>query len=220
MDVAKPCPRCLALYEAGKIRGETVMPLPEQTPPRAIYGAFRGQPCCFDCQAADNLIKCGLIPGPGDGVDQGSSFVAARIVVGNERQELFRMPGYRGTNNINKLLRQNKPGDLGRHQDWLDLHGIDLLERDLQNTWPYWAERYPEAGPEWDAFSTNHKIDTGLSITLHEILDDTLVLSLLDDDGNVTAQYKYYKERKHSREGWHCIWSWRQLSKVEMVSLD
>ena len=75
-----PCPRGLKLAIDRQIRAETVLPLPE--------GAFaplghNGQKCCFDCQSADNLIRAAGAPG----------FHAARISVGNDRQECLRLPG-------------------------------------------------------------------------------------------------------------------------------
>jgi len=101
-----PCPRCLALAKELRIRTETVQPIPEGAGPRGLDG----QRCCFDCQAADNLVKLGMVP----------DFEMARIAVGNDRQEQYRLPGVPLGLVQRNLMRPSKDGDLDRQHAWLD----------------------------------------------------------------------------------------------------
>lgn len=108
-----PCPRCLPLAQAGRIRMETVQRLPEgATAPRAVPTKdvpYTG-PCCLDCGAADTVLR--LIPStPG--------FVAARIAVGTDRQEQYRLPGAPMGLVKQGLVRPSKPGDLEKQHKWL-----------------------------------------------------------------------------------------------------
>ncbi len=103
-----PCPICLNLAKIGKIRRETVMPLPQFGPV-----SLDNQKCCFDCQSAENLVKYGLVP----------TFLHARIAVGNERQESLRMPiGMAELMGLclEGLIRPANETQLDRHLDWLD----------------------------------------------------------------------------------------------------
>lgn len=104
-----PCPRCKELARDGLIRVETVQPLPEGAwAPLARDGSGR---CCADCAAADAVIRLGWAP----------NFLAARIAVGNDRQEQYRMPGFPVGVFVNLgLMARNAPGDLERHHQWLD----------------------------------------------------------------------------------------------------
>lgn len=104
-----PCPICLNLAKAGQIRRETVMPLPQFGPI-----SLDNQKCCFDCQAAENLVKLGLSP----------TFLHARIAVGNERQETLRMPiGMAELMGLcsHGLVRPANETQLDSHLDWLDI---------------------------------------------------------------------------------------------------
>jgi len=94
----QPCPRCLALAWAGKIRVETVQSLPPTAPPLAEDGSG---PCCHDCQAADVVSK--IVFGGAQvwaATELGGHkrpltvmpFSAMRVVVGNDRQEQLRLP--------------------------------------------------------------------------------------------------------------------------------
>lgn len=104
---ALPCPCCLNLAREGKIRSETIQPLPEGA--LAPLG-LSGQKICFDCAAAGTLLRLGLA----------STFEAARIAVGNDRQEQYRLPGVKmGLVKIG-IVRPSKEGDLERHYAWLE----------------------------------------------------------------------------------------------------
>lgn len=104
-----PCPRCLALARARKIRVETVQRLPA--------GAFAplgldNRPCCFDCQSADTLMRFQKI----------LDFEQARLAVANDRQEQYRFPGApMGTVQLG-FTRPSAPDDMTRQHAWLDAH--------------------------------------------------------------------------------------------------
>lgn len=143
----KACPRCFSLAFHGKIRAETVMPIPE-TPPLAIEDLGEhsppGSPICHDCQAAENLAKVGVLaswvatePGGPKRPCQpsGMDFASRRIVVGNERQEQLRLPaGLRPHFGLVKqgyvMQTQDPPGAtegltaLTAHHEWLESVGI------------------------------------------------------------------------------------------------
>lgn len=108
-----PCPRCLPLAQAGRIRMEMVQRLPAGAfAPMAVPGEdeYRGK-CCFDCGAADGLLR--VMPGvPG--------FVAARIAVGADRQEQYRLPGIPMGLVQQGFVRPSKAGDLEAHHRWLE----------------------------------------------------------------------------------------------------
>ncbi len=134
MALREPCPKCLALAKDRQIRTETVMPLPELAPPLDL----QGNPCCHDCQAAETIIKIGILPwresierseaGLPKGVtvtdeEKESKFYMARVAVGNDRQEQFRFPEMSvGPLVARGLVRPSKKGDLDKHWDWLDSH--------------------------------------------------------------------------------------------------
>lgn len=109
-----PCPRCLPLAQAGRFCLETVQRLPQGAwAPRAVPTPevpYAG-PCCLDCGAADTVLR--LIPStPG--------FVAARIAVGADRQEQYRLPGVLMGLVKQGLMRPSKPGDMEEHHRWLE----------------------------------------------------------------------------------------------------
>jgi hypothetical protein len=113
-----PCPRCLPLAGFGRIRAETVQPLPAEVPPLDPDG----RECCWDCQAADNLLKLdGTLPKPRDKYDS-TPFIMARIAVGNDRQEQYRLPGAQMGLVLYGIVRPSKPGDLERHHAWMERH--------------------------------------------------------------------------------------------------
>lgn len=120
-----PCPRCLKLAIDGRIRAETVMPLPE--------GAFaplghNNQKCCFDCQSADNVVRLAQAPG----------FEAARIAVGNDRQEAIRLPEgivmaeCMGLIKAGYMRPYPNQADWDTHQAWLKQHVWPLIPEDVQ----------------------------------------------------------------------------------------
>lgn len=105
-----PCPRCLALALAGEIRMETVQPLPEGAlAPLASDGSGK---CCPDCAAADTLLRMKAAPG----------FTAARVSVGNDRQEALRLPMVPLGLVRAGIMRPSKSGDLEIHWAWLNAH--------------------------------------------------------------------------------------------------
>lgn len=103
-----PCPRCMALAQDHKIRPETVQRMPEGLGVAPIAQDGSGK-CCFDCGFADGLVARKL----------GMDFEMARIAVGNDRQEQYRLPGA-PMGLVQQGLRKNKPGDLDEQHKWLD----------------------------------------------------------------------------------------------------
>jgi hypothetical protein len=82
-----------------------VQPLPE--------GAWApldmdGDPCCFDCQSAFTVMK-----------HVGLNFEQARIAVGNDRQEQYRLPGAPMGLVQSGLVKPSKAGDFDKHIAWL-----------------------------------------------------------------------------------------------------
>lgn len=123
----KPCPRCLDLYQREKIRGETVLPIPQGA--FAPFEMHRRVKCCRDCAAADTLIRIGVITRArrDDDADREQAFIMARIVVGNDRQEQLRMPGVPMSLVGRGLVAPCRFGDFEKHHVWLKRHGIDPL---------------------------------------------------------------------------------------------
>lgn len=107
--VADPCPRCLELKMQGHLRTEMVQPLPEGA--AAPLGLDRRK-CCYDCASADTLIKMKYVP----------TFDMARIAVGNERQEQYRLPGIPMGLVGERLVRPSQPGDFEKQHEWLEAH--------------------------------------------------------------------------------------------------
>lgn len=101
------------MAQAGDLRMEMVQRLPEGArAPRSVPhngGDYRG-PCCFDCGAADTLVK----------LDHVFDFEQARIAVGNDRQEQYRMPGAPLGLVQQRLVRPSEAGDLEEQHRWLD----------------------------------------------------------------------------------------------------
>lgn len=103
------CGRCLELYLDGAIRAETVQRLPIGAfAPLASDGGKRK--CCYDCASADALMR----------FQRGLTFVMARVAVGNDRQEQYRLPGADMGLVHAGLVRPSKPGDLERQHAWLE----------------------------------------------------------------------------------------------------
>lgn len=101
-----PCPMCSALVGVeDHISILTVLPVP--LPPRAPMGRKTGKPVCVDCATAEGLMS--FVPA--------LTFEMARIAVGNDRQELLRLPGVRmGL----PMVRLSCEGDLARLHRWQD----------------------------------------------------------------------------------------------------
>jgi hypothetical protein len=105
----EPCERCLELARDRQIRVETVQRLPAA--PWTPLAQDRSGPCCFDCASADALMR--LNPGA-------YTFTMARIAVGNDRQEQYRLPGApMGLVGI-RIVRPSVKGDLEDQHAWLD----------------------------------------------------------------------------------------------------
>lgn len=104
---ATPCPRCLGLAKQAKLRTEMVQPFPEQFAPLAVD---RSGKCCYDCASADTLMRFAGVP----------SWEAARIAVGNDRQEQLRLPGALLGLVKARMMRPSQPGDLEKHFAWLE----------------------------------------------------------------------------------------------------
>lgn len=137
-----PCPRCLKLAWADQIRKETVMPLPPKG--EAPLSREDDKPCCFDCASADGLMALmnaknegerrativkpllwkALKRAPTEHDIRGFSFLMARICVGNDRQEQFRLPGAPMGLVRSKMMRPSGPGDLQKHHAWMRKVGL------------------------------------------------------------------------------------------------
>jgi hypothetical protein len=104
---ASPCPRCLPLGIDGTIRFEMVQPVPDGA--WAPLGHNRIK-CCYDCASADTLMRLGDCP----------TWEAARIAVGTDRQDQYRMPGAPMGLVEAGLVRPSETGDLERHHAWLN----------------------------------------------------------------------------------------------------
>lgn len=144
--VQEPCPRCLALAFSGEIRLETVMPLPDDAPPLAIEDLGEhsppGTPICHDCQAAENLAKCGILAAwvatePGGikrPMPEGLDFAARRVAIGNDRQEQLRLPvpmrPYFGLVAAGYVRPSEGEDALDKHHDWLKAVGVFGSDRE------------------------------------------------------------------------------------------
>lgn len=112
----KPCPRCLPLAGFGRIHAETIQRLPANSPPLDMQGT----PCCWDCSAADTLLKLGAIGVKHDKAGEGATnFVMARIATGNDRRDQYRLPGAPMGLVYSGILRPSEEGDFEDHLAWL-----------------------------------------------------------------------------------------------------
>jgi len=185
-----PCSRCHALYEQGKLRGETVMPLPE--------GAFapRGwhrEPQCLDCAVAELAIKLGHF-----GRDM---FVAARVAVANERQERFRLPGVM----MGVYWRHmNAYVPLAQHQAWCEKHRIKLGSLTLSEyTWEQVDRMFPKCAAKWDAWiSKQPDIDSAWDVRLafgRKSDGPDVIVKLVDIDETMRVAYYFAPPDTRSR---------------------
>jgi hypothetical protein len=115
-----PCPRCLPLAGFGHIRLETVQPMPKGVM-APLAKEPHGEPCCLDCAAADLVLAMAGAP----------NFLAARIAVGNDRQEQYRLPGVPMGLVMVGYVRPSKKGDFEKHLAWLEKND-DFGMRDAQ----------------------------------------------------------------------------------------
>ena len=87
------------------------------------------QRCCFDCQSADNIAGRHLAPG----------FEAARIAVGNDRQEALRLPSKFPIADAIGLIKAGwvkdwpNQDDFDAHQKWLNVHVWPLIPEDTES---------------------------------------------------------------------------------------
>lgn len=141
------CPHCLRLAREGSIDSEMVQRLPEGVwaPTLKSYRAARctvheecaadpemgracaladGRRCCRDCAAAELVILLAGAPG----------FIAARIAVGSDRREQYRLPGMNMGLVAAGLMLPSAPGDFEDQLRWLDgqdwFEAVDLDEDD------------------------------------------------------------------------------------------
>ena len=103
-----PCPKCLPLAGFGHIRAETVQRVPVGA--LAPLDIETKQPVCFDCASAGTLLRAGILP----------DFVMARVAVGNDRQEQYRLPGLQAGLVKAGFMRPSKPGDVEDQIKWLE----------------------------------------------------------------------------------------------------
>ena len=101
-----PCPNCLRFYYGGRLRRETIQPLPSRPPLLRASNT----PCCHDCESADTLLALKLMP----------EWVMGRVAVANDRQEQLRAPGLPFGLVYSLLMRPNAPDALEKHHRWLD----------------------------------------------------------------------------------------------------
>jgi hypothetical protein len=118
----QPCPRCRNLYDTNVLDDpEMVQPLGEH-PALARDGTG---PCCDDCRAADTLLSLDHV---------GPDFGMARIAVGNDRQEQYRLPAAPLGLVHAGLMKPSQPGDLHAHLAWLARHGI-VEAKEAPSSW-------------------------------------------------------------------------------------
>ena len=109
-----PCPLCLALAKASKIRVEAVQRLPVK-PFAPLSRYHKGVYCCHDCAVAEAV--------------RSMDFEAARVCVANDRQEQYRLPGAPMGLVRQGIMRPSAPGDLEAQHRWLDAKNwFDLEE--------------------------------------------------------------------------------------------
>lgn len=110
----EPCTSCMALMgpEHDQLRVEMVLPVPEGArAPMSRTQKVRGKPMyvCYDCAAAEALMSLMGLRG------EGFTFAMARVAVGNDRQEMLRLPGtVLGT----RVARPSMREDLDTLHDW------------------------------------------------------------------------------------------------------
>lgn len=133
-ETGEPCPLCLEARRKGFIRTEAIQPLPALAPPHSTEG---NRPCCHDCQAADTLLR--VLERQGDRIGayarskaealapkhDRTAWLMMRCVVGNDRQEQYRVPGAPLGMVYFGLVRESAPGDLERHHAWLQAHHLE-----------------------------------------------------------------------------------------------
>jgi hypothetical protein len=107
-----PCPTCLPLAQRRDIDMEMVQRVPEGAW-APISKKYKDVRICFDCASAEALVQRAKETGC-------PTFLMARIAVGNDRQEQYRLPGVPMGLVMAGYVRPSKPGDLEEHYKWLD----------------------------------------------------------------------------------------------------
>lgn len=113
-----PCKRCLTLAKERRIRAETVQRLPAHVAARPLARDDSGE-CCYDCASADTLMR----------VAGGMTFEMARIAIGNDRQDQYRLPGIPMGTVMMGFTKPSRDGDLADQHAWLDSN--DWFELDV-----------------------------------------------------------------------------------------
>jgi hypothetical protein len=109
----EPCPRCLSAYFADDIHVQAIQRLPKgAAAPLADDGTG---PCCHDCSAADTLIRMKTVP----------TWSMARLAVGNDRMEQYRLPGVPMGLVQQRLVRPSEDGDFEDQLAWLERSGLE-----------------------------------------------------------------------------------------------
>ena len=105
----EPCPRCLEFRRSGgSLRREAIQPLYQNRAVNALAVDGSG-PCCRDCEAADSVVRRGLL----------KEWGMARVAVANDRQEQLRLPGVPMGLHLEGITRASVAGELELHHDWL-----------------------------------------------------------------------------------------------------
>ena len=106
------CPRCLVARDERDIHVQAIQRLPEGAfAPLAIDGSGK---CCWDCAAADTLVRMKILPRWG----------MARVAVGNDRMLSYRLPGVPQGLIKEGLVRCSQEGDFEDQLEWLDRVGL------------------------------------------------------------------------------------------------
>ncbi len=115
VEIEKPCPSCLVLYERGQIRRETIQPLRGGG---LDARNLKGESHCEDCSLAWTLERLTTVP----------TILAGRIATGNHRQESMRLPGLVMGLSLSHRARVSVEGELDSHHRWLDVMVPELEE--------------------------------------------------------------------------------------------
>lgn len=103
-----PCPMCMRARERYLIREEQIQRLPQGA--WAPLSRTSHEKCCFDCAAADTLVR----------LHQILDWEQARTAVGNERSEQYRAPGMPMGLVALGYVRPSRPGDLEEQMEWIE----------------------------------------------------------------------------------------------------
>ena len=91
---------------------QAIQRLPEgAAAPLAVDGSGK---CCHDCASADTLVKIGTVP----------TWSMARVAVGNDRMDQYRLPGAPMGLVLERLVLPNEEGDFDDQLEWLERAGL------------------------------------------------------------------------------------------------